>query len=128
MRFCSDKDDASRQLNPTEVATATAIQTPGDAAELGEKGVSTLHRAADAAHPRLTRATPLGCLHPKACRVGAAVRGAVAIGAVGTGTRQIPWVGVGHWGFDGRRLHDHRFQDRLGLHAVVGPRLGDDGA
>jgi hypothetical protein len=87
MRFCSDKDDASRQLNPTEVVAATAIQTPRDAAELGEKGVSTLHGAAYVAHPRLTRAPPLGRLHPKARRLGAAVRGAVAIGAVGTGAR-----------------------------------------
>jgi lambda repressor-like predicted transcriptional regulator len=50
-----------------------AFQTPDDAAELGEKGVSTLHGAADAAHPRLTRATPLGRLHPKARRVVAEI-------------------------------------------------------
>jgi hypothetical protein len=57
MCFRSDKDNAGRQFDPTEIAAATAIQTPGDATELGEKGVSTLDSAADTSHPWL----PRGC-------------------------------------------------------------------
>jgi hypothetical protein len=128
MCFRSDKDDAGRQFDPTEIAAATAIQTPGDAAELGEKGVSPLDSAADATHSWLTHAATLGRLHPKARRVGAVVGGAVAIGAVGTSMGQIPRVWVVHRGFSGWRLHDHRFQDLLGLHAIVGSRLGHDDA
>ncbi len=126
MCFRSDEDDAGRQLDPTEIASATTIQTPSNAAELGQKGVAPLDGAADTPHPRLPRATPLGRLHPKARRVGTAIAGPVAIGAVRTSTRQVPWVWVVHRGFGRRRLHDHRFQDRLGLHAVVGPGLGHD--
>jgi hypothetical protein len=126
MCFCSDKDDAGRQLNPAEIAAATTIQTPGNAAELSQKGVAPLDGAANTSYPRLPRTTPLGRLHPKARRVGAAIGGPVAIGAVGTDTRQVSWVWVVHRGFGWRRLHDHRFQNCLGLHAVVGPGLGHD--
>lgn len=128
MCFRSDKDDAGRQLDPTEIAARTAIQTPSDATELSEEGVSTLDGATNAAYTRLPSPTTLGRLHPKASRVGAGVGRAVAIGTIGTGTRQVPWVRIVHGRFGGRRLHDHRRQDRLGLHAVIGPRLGDNGA
>jgi hypothetical protein len=94
---------------------------------LGEKGVPTLDGATDAAHARLPAATTPGRLHPKARRVGAGIGRAVAIGAVGTGTRQIPRVRIDHGRFGGRRLHDHRLQDGLRLHAIVGPRLGNNG-
>jgi hypothetical protein len=73
MCFCSDKDEAGRQLAPAEIAAATAIQAPGNAAELGQKGAAPLDSAADASHPRLPRATPFGRLHPKACRVDTAI-------------------------------------------------------
>jgi hypothetical protein len=126
MCFRSDKDDTGRQLDPTEIAAAPTIQTPGNAAELGQKGVAALDGAADTPYPRLPRATPLGRLHSKARRVGAAAAGPVAIGTVGTSTRQVPWIGLVHRGFGWRRLHDHRLQDRLGLHAVVGPGFGHD--
>jgi hypothetical protein len=128
MCFCSDKDDAGRQLDPTEIAARTAIQSPSNATELGEEGVSSLDCTPNATHARLSGATAFGRLHPKASRVGAGVGGAVAIGTVGTGTRQIPWVRVSGRRFSGWRLHDHRFQDRLGLHTVVGPRLGHHGS
>lgn len=128
MRFRSDKDDAGRQLNPTEIAARTAIQAPSDATELSEEGVSTLDGATNAAHARLPGPITLGRLHAKTRRVGAGLGRAVAIGTVGTGTRQIPHVRVVHGRFGGRRLYDHRFQDRLGLHAIVGSRLGDHGA
>src|SRR5262245_53792292 len=79
MRFRSDKDDAGRQLDPTEIAARTTIQTPSDATELSQKGVPTLDGATNAAHARLAGATTLGRLHPKARRVGEGVGGAVAI-------------------------------------------------
>jgi hypothetical protein len=128
MCFCSDKDDAGRQLDPTKVAAATAIQTPGDATELSQEGVATLDSTTDATHARLSATATLGRLHPKASRVGAGVSGAVAVGTIGTGTRQIPWVRAISRRFSGRRLHDHRFQDCSGLHTVVGPRLGHHGS
>ena len=124
MCFRSDKDDTGGQLDPTEIAARTAIQTPSDATELREEGMPTLDSATNAAHARLSGAATLGRFHPKAGRLGAGLAGAVAISTVGTGTRQIPRVGAVRRRFGGRRLHDHRFQDRLGLHAVVGPRLG----
>jgi hypothetical protein len=128
MCFRSNKDDTGRQLNPTEIAARTAIQSPSDATELGEKSMATLDGATNAADSRLPRAATLRCLHPKARRVGAGVGGTVAVGTVGTGTRQISGVRIVHGRFGRRRLHDHRFQDRLGLHAVVGPRFGDHDA
>ena len=128
MCFRSDKDDAGGQLDPTEIAARATIQPSGDAAELGQEGMATLDGAADAAHPRLAGVTASGRLHPEAGRVGAGVGGAVAIGAVGTGTRQIPRVRAVRGPFGGRRPHDHRLQNNLRLHPVVGPRLGHHGA
>jgi hypothetical protein len=128
MCFRSNKDDAGRQLDPAEIASGTAIQTPGNAPELGEKSMATLHGATDAADARLPGAATLGRLHPKASRVGAGVAGTVAIGTIGTSTRQIPWVRVIHGRCGGWRLHDHRCQDRLRLNAIIGPRLGDNDA
>jgi hypothetical protein len=128
MCFRSDKDDAGRQLDPTEIPSRTAIQAPGDATELGEKGVPTLDGAADAADTGLPGAAALGRLHPKTRRVGASIAGAVAVGTIGTGAGQIPRVRVGHGGFRRWWSHDQRLQHRLRLHAVVGPRLGHDGA
>ena len=127
MCFRPDKDDAGRQLDPTEIPSGTAIQPSSYATELGEKGMPTLDRAADPADPRLSGATAFGRLHPKARRVGAGIGRAVTIGTIGTGTGQIPQVGVGYRRFRRRRLHHHRLQHRLGLHAIVGPRLGHDG-
>jgi hypothetical protein len=128
MCFRSNKDDAGRQLDPAQIPSGTAIQTPSNAAELGEKSMATLDGATNTADARLPGVATLGRLHPKAGCVGAGVGGTVAIGAIGTGTRQIPWVRVIHGCFGGGRLHDHRFQDRLGLDAIVGPRLGDNDA
>jgi hypothetical protein len=128
MCFRSNKDDAGRQLDPAEVPSGTAIQTPGNATELGEKSMATLDGATDAADSRLPGTATLGRLHPKARRLGAGVGGTVAIGTIGTGTRQIPWVRVVHGRFGKRRLNHHRFQDRLGLDAIVGSCLGDNGA
>jgi hypothetical protein len=126
MGFRPDKDDAGRQLDPAEIPACAAIQPPGDATELGQERMPTLDGAADATNPRLPGATPFGRLHPKAGGVGAGLAGAVAVGAIGTGAREIPRVGVGYRGLGGRRLHDHRLQYRLGLHAVVGRGLGHD--
>jgi hypothetical protein len=127
MCFRSDKDDAGRQLDPTQIPSGIAIQTPSNATELGQKRMPSLDGATDATDPRLPRASALGRLHPKARRLGAGLGGAVAIGAIGTGMRQIPWVRGGYRGFRWRRLHDHRLQYGLRLHAVVGPRLGNGG-
>jgi hypothetical protein len=124
MCFRSDKDDAGRQLNPAEIPSATAIQPSGDATELGEKGMSTLDRTADAAHSRHAGASAFGRLHAKARRVGAGSGRAVAIGTIRTGTGQIPRIRLGYWGFRRRRLHYHRLEHRLGLDAIVGARLG----
>src|SRR5262249_40707071 len=52
MCFRPDKDDAGRQLDPTEIPPGTAIQTPGDAAKLGEKSVSTRDGRAGHVLPR----------------------------------------------------------------------------
>jgi len=128
MCFRSDKDDAGGQLDPTEIAARATIQPSGDAAELGEESMAALDGTTDAADPRLPGVTASGRLHPEAGRVGAGVGGAVAIGAVGTGTRQIPRVRAVRGPFGGRRPHDHRLQNNLRLHAVVGPRLGHHGA
>jgi len=123
----SDKDDASRQLDPPQIPSRTAIQTPSDATELGQKGMPPLDGAADAADARLSGSTPLGSLHPKARCVGPPLGRAVPVSAIGTGTRQIPWIGGGDRDWGGRRLHHHRLQNRLRLHTVVGSRLGDHG-
>jgi len=72
MCFRPDKDDAGRQLDPTEIPPGTAIQTPGNATELGEKGMPTLDGTTDAAHPRLPGTTAFGRLHPKTRRVSLA--------------------------------------------------------
>jgi hypothetical protein len=127
MCFRPDKDDAGRQLNPTEIPSGTTIQPSRDASELGQKGMPTLDRAADPADSRLAGAAAFGRLHPEARRVGAGIGRAVAVGAIGTGTGQIPRVGVGHRRFRRRRLHHHRLQHCLGLDAVVGSRFGHDG-
>jgi hypothetical protein len=107
MGFRSDKDDAGRQLDPAEIPSGAAIQAPGDATELGEKRMPAFDGAADATDPRLPGATAFGRLHPKASGVGAGVGRAVAVGAIGTGARQIPRVGVGDRRCRWRRLHDH---------------------
>jgi hypothetical protein len=123
----SDKDDAGCQLDPTKIPSGATIQSSGDAAELGEKGMPTLDRTADAADPRRSAPTAFGRLHPKARRVGAGIGRAVALGSIGTGTRQIAHVGVGYRGFGRRRRHDHRLEHRLRLHAIVGTGRGHDG-
>jgi hypothetical protein len=126
MCFRSNKDDTGRQLDPAEIASSTAIQTPGNAAELGEKSMPTLDGTTDATDSRLPSAAAFGRLHPKARRVGAGIGRTIAVSAIGTGTRQIPRVRLGYRRFCRRRLHHHRLQHRLGLYAIVSPRLGHD--
>jgi hypothetical protein len=126
MCFRSNKDDAGRQLDPAEIPSGTAIQTPGNAAELGEKSMPTLDCTADATDSRLPGAAAFGRLHPKARRVGASVGRAIAVGTIGTGTRQIARVRLSHGRFCRRWLQHHRLQHRLGLYAIVSPRLGHD--
>jgi len=86
-----------------------------------------LYGTADAAHPRPPGLAPLRRLHPKAGRVGQASGRAVAIRPIGPRAGQVARIRGGHGNSRRRRLYDHRLQDRLGLHAIVRPRLGHDG-
>ena len=90
--------------------------------------MATLHGTADAAHPRLPGLAAPGGLQPETGRVGPGLSGAVAIRPIGPRTRQVARVRGSHGNIRRRRLDNHRLQDRLGLYAVVGPRLGHHGA
>src|SRR5262249_54850471 len=50
MCFCSHEDERGGQLHPAQEAPAGAIQPPGDPTELGQKGMTPLHRAAKSAY------------------------------------------------------------------------------
>jgi hypothetical protein len=124
--FRPDKDDAGRQFDPAEIPSCAAIQPPGDAAELSQERMSAFDRAAYATYPPRPRATPLGCLHPKAgrCRPG---RGrAIPVSAIGTGPGQVTRVGLNDRDLRRGRLDDHRLENGLRLYPVVGTGLGHD--
>jgi NAD(P)-dependent dehydrogenase (short-subunit alcohol dehydrogenase family) len=115
----TEEDNAGSELDPTQIPLALAVKPPGDAAELRQEGVATLHRTADPTHPRLPRLAPLGGLHPEAGVGCSLLAGAVAVRPVRPRTGQVADVGLGHRHRAGRRTHHQRFQDRLRFDAVV---------
>ena len=126
MGFRPDKDDAGRQFDPAEISSCTAIQPPGDAAELGQERMPAFDRAADATDPRLPRAAPLGRLHPETGS-GRPGRGrAIPVGAIGAGVGQVARVRLRDRDFRRGRLQDQGLQHGLRLHPVVGTGLGHD--
>ena len=87
--------------------------------------MAALHGTTDPTYTGHARLPTLGRFHAEPRGRGTLPGRLVSVGAVGPHARLVARVGVGHGRLRRWRLHDQRLQDFLGLHAVVGPGLGD---
>src|SRR5512144_1001988 len=119
------EDHASRQLNPTQEPLSRPIQAPANPPKLSEEIVTALYGLANSTNARLPL-TPRRRLQAEAGRRGPFPGRLIAVGPIGLGGGETPWIGLPGGGRRCWRWHDQRGEQPLGMATVVGIGRGHD--
>ena len=121
-KTCSDEDNASSKLHPTEVMSRVPIQSPSDTPKLAKQCVTSLHGTANAANPRNPGLPTPGCTHTETAILRPPMARFIPIGPIAVDRRQISRIGAIGPNLRQWRLYHQRIKHICSLLAII--RIG----
>jgi hypothetical protein len=121
-KTCSDEDNASSELHPTEVMSRVPIQSPSDTPKLAKQCVTPLHGTANAANPRNPGLPTPGCTHTETAILRPPTARFIPIGSIAVDRRQISRIGAIVHNLRQWRLYHQSIKHICSLLAII--RIG----